>query len=158
MPLTYAPYPNVIWPMAPVGPTPSWGPVPSAWARPNDTFVSRPAPVPAPVSAAREEAGAAPDSFADAVGRQAGRLVTRVLQQNPDLQARLQTMGVDRLLADPERTADEIRQNVQRSWMTRQVLQRFGDPLVRILPQSLEPAGYEALRWLQQPAFSGHKP
>ncbi|MBK8190716.1 MAG: hypothetical protein IPK79_09750 [Vampirovibrionales bacterium] len=97
------------------------------------------------------DASAAPDDFANAVGRQAGRLVTRVLEQNPELQDRLQTLGLDRLLADPERAAGEIRQNVQRSWMTRQLLQRFGVPLVRILPEQLEPAGFEALRWLQQP-------
>lgn len=90
----------------------------------------------------------APKSFAEETGEKVGKMVTQLIENNPQLEDKLQNLQLDNILEDPNSFASKIRDGLQGSRLFRTLL-RFDKRIVSALPAEYEPTAREIMTWLK---------
>lgn len=89
-----------------------------------------------------------PLTYAEEMGEKVGQAVTKLLNEKPELQHKLDQMDVEKVLDDPyyylNRVRDEYQNSKSLQFLTHQVI----NPMVKILPDNMEPMVHEGIAWL----------
>jgi hypothetical protein len=93
-----------------------------------------------------------PQTFAEEVGQKVGQFVTDVIEQNPQWEAKIRNIDIDRFLQDPNSALSRVKDAYQNSRALKFFTNRFSDQVVKALPNEWEPVAQQALEWLKQPA------
>ncbi len=92
------------------------------------------------------------DTFSQQTGRKVGDMVTRLLEENPQWEKALSRINLDTLLDDPHSFVYRIRGAYQDSRLLKFITQQFSKPIIKALPDDMEPGATQLLNWLDQKA------
>ncbi|MGE0199671.1 MAG: hypothetical protein AB7P76_01745 [Candidatus Melainabacteria bacterium] len=103
-----------------------------------------------------------PETYAERVGQKTGDFVTRMIEQNPQLEEKLQQANAENLLDNPDSALSRFRDRLQQTrtfrWF-RPFLKRFGKLMTNALPAEFEDDARAILKWLMaKPSKSGPPP
>jgi hypothetical protein len=130
---------------------------PSPEAEPE---VSRPTPPRPREASPTPPALAEPVTEAEKTGRKIGQWVTQLLEENPQLQSKLEALNPDALLAqlDGEHLQgmlNDLKQKVQQSWLLRQGLNYLEKPIMNLFPPQYQPIAERVIQWLRSKQGAG---
>ncbi len=87
-------------------------------------------------------------TFAETTGQKVGKMVTRLLNENPQWEQALSRINLDSLLEDPNSFIYRLRDAYQQSRVLKFVTKQFSKQIIKALPNDMEPEAARFLEWL----------
>lgn len=139
---------------------------------PEPEFLDEPEEVTPPRRAGTKEPGKSgpipkrtePQSFAEETGQKVGDWVTQYLKDNPQWEEKIKKLNVESFLKNGLANGDfskvteslgGVRDNFQKSWLSRQAMKYLAKPLVHVLPGEMQPMAQQAIQWLTTKPAAG---